>query len=169
MRAAAAVLTVLVVTSSATAHAQFVRPPSASSLFDRVSAETSVVAEKAVPGGTVVLHLEVSPDRGIRVFAPGAKKFVPAVVILTRPDGIKSGKPSYDIPDYEKNPGDDKRVPLYGRKFKIDHVVTIDKDVKPGTEIRVSGALTYQACDERIVYPKRTMAVRWTIRVEQPE
>jgi len=169
MRAAAAILTVLVVTSTATAHAQLVRPPSASSLLDRISVETSVVAEKAVPGGTVVLHLEVSPDRGMRVFAPGAKNFVPVMVIMTRPKGIKSGKPSYDIPDYEKNPGNDKRVPLYGRNFKIDHIVTIDKDVEPGTEIRVSGALTYQTCDERIVYPKRTMAVRWTIRVEQPE
>jgi len=168
MRAAAAVLTVLIVTSTATTHGQLVRPPSASSLFDRISAETSVVAEKAVPGGTVVLHLEVSPDRGVRVFAPGAKNFVPAVVILTRPKGITAGKPSYDIPDYEKNPGNDKRVPLYGRQFKIDHIVTIDKNVKPGTEIRVSGAFTYQTCDERIVYPKRTMAVRWTIRVDEP-
>ena len=167
MRAGAVVLTMLVATSTTAAPAQ-VRPPTASSLLDRVNAETSVEAVNAIPGGTVVLRLQVRPNRGIRVFAPGAKKFVPAMVILTKPKGIRPGKPSYDIPDYEKNPGDDKRVPLYGRSFKIDHTVTIDRDVKPGTEIRVAGALTYQTCDERIVYPKRTMAVRWTIRVDEP-
>src|SRR4051812_46015413 len=168
MRGSAAVLTVLIAVSTTVVHAQLVAPPSASSLLNRVNAETSVEAVNAVPGGTVVLHLEVRPDRGIRVFAPGAKDFVPAVVIMTKLKGIKWGKPSYDIPDYEKNPGNDKRVPLYGRSFKIDHTVTIDKDVKPGTEIRVSGALTYQTCDERIVYPKRSMALRWTIRVDEP-
>jgi len=168
MRAGATILTVLLLVGcAAAAHAQ-PRVPSASSVLDRLTTETSVVAINAVPGGSVVLRLQIRPQRGIKVFAPGAKNFVPVIVLLLKPKGVKAGKPSYDTPDYEKNPGDDKRVPLYARAFKIDHTVTIDKDVKPGTIIDVTAALTYQTCDERIVYPKRTLPVRWTIRVDQP-
>jgi hypothetical protein len=167
MRAFAALVTVLIAGAASTAAAQ-PRLPTVSGLLDRISTETSVQAVNAVPGGTVVLDLEVRPERGIRVFAPGAKNFVPAMVVLNRPKGIKLGKPSYEIPEYEKNPGNDKRVPLYTRSFNIKHTVTIDKDIKPGTVIGVAGALTYQTCDDRIVYPKRTLPVRWTIRVEEP-
>jgi hypothetical protein len=176
MRAFTSIAAVLVTALACTANAQ-TRVPTISGLLDRVSTETSVRpvdADKAVrsgyavPGSKVVLDLEVRPNRGIRVFAPGAKKFVPALVVLNRPKGIKPGKPAYDIPEYDKNPGDDKRVPMYKRSFNIKHTITIDKNVKPGTVIGVTGALTYQTCDERIVYPKRTLPVRWTIRVEQP-
>ena len=76
---------------------------------------------------------------------------------------------SCDTPACVTNPGNDKRVPLYGRLIETNHTVTIDRDGKPGTETGVSVALTCQTCDERIVYPKRTMAVRWTIRAAQPE
>lgn len=170
-------IAVVVATGTASFVSAQPRVPTLSGLLDRISTETSVrpiEADKsirtayAVPGGTVELDLEIRPNRGIRVFAPGAKKFVPALVVLNKPKGIKPGKPAYDIPEYEKNPGDDKRVPMYKRSFNIKHTVTIDKNVKPGTVIGVTGALTYQTCDERIVYPKRTLPVRWTIRVGQP-
>jgi hypothetical protein len=165
MRVCAALIVALAA-AVPSASAQLV--PSASGLLDRVSTETSVRAVNAVPGGSVVLAVEVRPERSIRVFAPGAKSFTPAVVILNKPKGIKSGKPSYDVPAYEKNPGNDKRVPLYTRSFTITQTVTIDKNVKPGTVIGVAGALTYQTCDERVVYPRRTLPLRWTIRVEEP-
>jgi hypothetical protein len=168
MKAAAAILTVLVAVAFVSPANAQPRVPSASAVLDRLTTETSVVAINAVPGGSVVLRLQIRPQRGIKVFAPGAKNFVPVVVLLLKPKGVKAGKPSYDTPDYEKNPGNDKRVPLYARAFKIDHTVTIDKNVKPGSLIDVTAALTYQTCDERIVYPKRTLPVRWTIRVDQP-
>ena len=143
------------------------RMPNTSGLLDnRVKTETSVRADSAIPGGTVVLELEVRPSEGIRVFAPGAKSFTPPVVVFNLPKGIKPGKPSYEIPEYEKNPGNDKRVPLYSRSFSIRHIVTIDKSVKPGTVIEVLGALTYQTCDQRTVFPTRTSQLRWTIRVD---
>ena len=59
-------------------------------------------------------------------------------------------------------------MPLYARTFDISYAATIDKDAKPGTSIRVSGSLTYQACDDRRVYPVRTMLVHWTVKVVEP-
>jgi len=59
-------------------------------------------------------------------------------------------------------------IPSYARAFKVDHTVTVDKNSKPGSMIDVTGALTYETCDQRIVYPKRTLPVRKTIRVNTP-
>lgn len=39
----------------------------------------------------------------------------------------------------------------------------------PGTYLRVSGTLTYQACDDRRVYPTRTQLVHWTVKVVAPK
>jgi hypothetical protein len=164
-----AVLVMVLVGGAASTGAGQSRIPSASALLDnRVRTETSVHADSAVPGGKAVLDVEVRPSEGMRVFAPGAKNFAPPVVVFNLPKGIKPGKPSYDVPEYEKNPGNDKRVPLYTRSFTIRHTVTIDKNVKPGTVIEVLGALTYQTCDQRTVFPTRSSQLRWTIRVDAP-
>ena len=132
---------------------------------DRVKAKGTTDSPMAEPGGTVTLKLEVTPDNGIRVYAPGAKSFTGAFVMLSPAKFVKVTKPKYGIPAVEKNPGNMKRVPLYTSAFNIDHVVTIDKDAKPGTEIRIYGALRYQTCDDRVVYPARTLPVYWTVRV----
>ena len=157
----------LVVAVSAPAQAQG-RSPSSSGLLQRVEASESVVPDEGAPGDEVVLRLSIKPDRGIRVFAPGAKEYAPVGVLVSSSRGIRIGKPTYAIPVTQKNPGNGKKVPLYARTFDISYAATIDKDAKPGTSIRVSGSLTYQACDDRRVYPVRTMLVHWTVKVVEP-
>ena len=137
-------------------------------LVDRVQTKAAVEAVAAAPGSTVTLKLQITPDHGIRVYAPGAKSFTGAVVLLTPSKQLKLEKPVYALPSIESNPGNKKRVPLYNAAFNIDHVVTIDKNAKPGTAIRVFGALKYQTCDERVVYPARTLPVVWTLRISEP-
>lgn len=135
---------------------------------DRVKAKGTTDRQMVEPGGTMTLKLEVTPDDGIRVYAPGAKSFTGAFVLLSPSKLIKVTKPKYGIPAVEKNPGNRKNVPLYTSAFNIDHVIEIDKEAKPGTEIRIFGALKYQTCDDRVVYPTRTLPVYWTIKVGEP-
>jgi hypothetical protein len=145
------------------------RLPPASGLLNRVDVSTDANLTEVEPGGTIVLRVEVRPHRDIRVFAPGADHFTPATLILARARGLKvGGRPEYDVPAVEKNPGNNKRVPLYTRTFHVSSTVTVDKRVKPGTDIKVTGLLTYQACDDRIVFPKRSLPVGWTIHVRNP-
>lgn len=167
MKIAVLALGLVVAVSSSSVVAQR-RLPSTSGLLQRVSTQTSVTGDKATPGSTIVLRLEVKPNNGIRVFAPGAKDFTPVIVVVGKSKGISSGKPSYDVPAVEKNPGNNKRVPLYTRAFHIDYTAVIDERAKPGTDISVNAILTYQSCDDRIVYPKRTLPLHWTVRVVEP-
>ena len=158
----------LAVAASGPAHAQRVRNP-ASGLLQRVEASQSVVPAEVEPGDEVVLRLSIKPDRGVRVFAPGAKDYAPVVVAIAAAKGLRVGKPTYALPVEEKNPGNGKKVPLYVRTFDISYAARIDRNAKPGTDIRVSGNLTYQACDDRRVYPKRTLLVHWTVKVVEPK
>ncbi len=158
---------ILGVAVSVSAHAQGAKS-SASGLLQRVEASESVAPAEAAPGDSVVLRLSIKPDRGIRVFAPGAKEYTPVVVLVSSSRGMRLGKPSYGIPVREENPGNGKRMPLYARTFDISYTARIDKEAKPETYIRVSGTLTYQACDDRRVYPTRTQLVHWTVKVVAP-
>lgn len=133
---------------------------------EHVSTGTTVEPEEPAPGGSVVLKLRVTPDRKMRIFAQGAKDFTPVVAVLSPAKGLNLRTPSFSAFKKQENPGNFKKVPLYPSSFDIEFSGTIDKSVKPGTTMRVTGSLTYQACDDRIVYPKRTMMVTWTIHVK---
>src|SRR5262249_37041206 len=113
-----AVMIVLAAASAASAGQQ----KGTNGLVDRCQTKAPVEPIVAPPGSTVTLKLEITPDHGIRVYAPGAKSFTGAVVLLTPSKQLKLEKPAYAIPSIEKNPGNNKRVPLYTSAFNIDHV-----------------------------------------------
>ncbi|HUR34800.1 MAG TPA: hypothetical protein VM032_13450 [Vicinamibacterales bacterium] len=143
--------------------------PSIASAIDRVSIEATADPAEVKPGENAVLRVNVKPDKGISVFAPGAKDFTSVLAMVMKPKGIKSMRPSFLTPPQKgKNPGNKKDVPLYKQSFRVDHVVTIAEDAKPGTDIMVTGSVTYQTFDDKNVYPRRTMPVRWTIHVVEP-
>lgn len=143
--------------------------PSTSGLLQRVSVAATADPDVIAPGGVVTLRLEIKPQHNVRVFAPGAKQFTPVFVALTVPKGTKAGIPRYDIPEEDKNPGNKKKVPVYKGTFHINHALTVRDDVRPGTQLLVRGLLTYQVCDTKKVYPKRTIPVTWSIVVAQPD
>jgi hypothetical protein len=143
--------------------------PSLTGVIDRVSLEATVDPEEVQPGHSATLKLNIKPDKNIRVFAHGADEYTEVRAILMPPKGVKSIRPSFVTkPEKQKNPGNKKTVPLYSKAFRLEHEVTLDEKVKPGTDIQVTGAVTYQAFDEKNVYAKRTMPVRWTIHVAKP-
>lgn len=144
------------------------RASSTSGLITRVRTTATTEPASAPPGGTLTLRLEIRPDRNVRVFALGADDFTPVVLAIARPKQVKIGLPIYSIPDVQKNPGNKKKVPLYTGTFRIDHRVTLDEKIKPGSTIEVMGMLTYQACDGRMVFPTRTVPVKWLVRVAEP-
>ena len=166
MRVIVALLLSLLVASTGVAGQ---KRPSVAGLIDRVSIETSVDPPDVKPGKNATLRVTVKPNKGVSVFAAGAKDFTSVMPMVSKPKGIKSMRPSFmSVPQKAKNPGNKKEVPMYKQDFRLDHVVTLDEDAKPGTDIVVMGTVTYQAFDDKNVYPRRTMPVRWTIRVLEP-
>ena len=134
---------------------------------EHISLKVTSDVEEVAPGGTVELSVEIQPDRDMRVFALGASHFTPVALALGSHRDVRVKRPRYTAPERQKNPGDNKRVPLYDGTFTIAQPIIVSTKAKPGQVLDIVGTLTYQVCNDRIVYPEKRVMVRWRINVKE--
>ncbi len=115
-------------------------------------------------GAKLTLSIDVVPDAGIHVYAPGAKDYQPiAVTLAPRPD-VTAGAVVY--PKSEMLAFDGESVPVFQKPFRLTEDVTIAKSTKPGTKLTVVGKVDYQACDDKVCFIPASLPVSWTIDVK---
>jgi len=133
-----------------------------------LSTSTSVPAGATVkPGAAVKLFVDVVPDAKIRVYAPGAKDYLPVVLELSSPpSGIRAGKLDYPpSQDWYFEPLKE-HVPVYQAPFRLTQNVMVSGAAKPGQSLTVQGTFKYQACDDTICYNPANAPVSWTVNVK---
>lgn len=133
-----------------------------------MSTSASVAAGATVkPGATVKLFVDVVPDAKIRVYAPGAKDYLPVALELTPvPAGVRAGKLTYPpSQDWYFEPLKE-HVPVYQAPFRLTQDVTISATAKSGQSVTVPGVFKYQACSDTICYNPVNAPVSWTINVK---
>jgi len=133
-----------------------------------MSTSASVAAGTTVkPGATVKLFVDVIPDTKIKVYAPGAKDYLPVVLELSpSPAGVRAGKLTYPpSQDWYFEPLKE-HVPVYQAPFRLTQDITIAKDAKVGQSVTVQGVFKYQACSDTICYNPVNAPVSWTITVK---
>lgn len=129
------------------------------------AAVTASPAELGAKAGTKVsLFVEVTPKTGIHVYAPGSKDYIAIAMKLAPTSQIKAGKLEY--PKSEMMSFADERVPVFQKPFRLTQGVTLDRSLKPGATVNVTGTVTYQACDDRVCYPPESAPVAWTVTVK---
>ena len=127
-----------------------------------LAASASPVSAKA--GAKVSLFVDVVPDPGIHVYAPGAKDYQAiAMTIVEQPD-VTIGKLVY--PKSEMLSFDGESVPVFQKPFRLIEEITITKSAKPGTKLTVSGTVNYQACDDKVCFIPASLPVSWTVDVK---
>lgn len=126
------------------------------------TASTSVV--KA--GSSLTLWAEVTPNRAMHVYAAGAADFTPVSIALTPNPAVTVGRATYPKPARAQSPGTIEAVPAYNEPFRIGVPVTIASTAKAGDALTIGGAVTYQACDDRLCYPVNVAPVTWNITVQ---
>jgi hypothetical protein len=127
----------------------------------------SVAAGATVkPGATVKLFVDVIPDAKIKVYAPGAKDYLPVVLEVSPPPaGVRVGKLTYPpSQDWYFEPLKE-HVPVYQAPFRLTQDITIASSVKPGQTITVQGVFKYQACSDTICYNPVNAPVGWTLSI----
>jgi thioredoxin:protein disulfide reductase len=127
-----------------------------------VAAAPTEVTAKA--GDKVSLVVEVQPKPNIHVYAPGSGEFyIPITVKLNAAAQLKAGKLVY--PKSETMVFADEKVAVFAKPFQLTQEVTLDKTVKPGASVAVSGTVNYQACDDKVCFPPESAPVSWTVTV----
>src|SRR5215218_13882 len=103
-----------------------------------VAAAPTEVTAKA--GDKVSLVVEVQPKPNIHVYAPGSGEFyIPITVKLNAAPQLKAGKLVY--PKSETMVFADEKVAVFAKPFQLTQEVTLEKTVKPGASVAVSGTV----------------------------
>jgi DsbC/DsbD-like thiol-disulfide interchange protein len=124
----------------------------------------SASASSATPGAKVSLFVDVTPNPGIHVYAPGATDFLPVALTIETIAGVSAGKVLY--PKSDTMMFADEKVPVFQKPFRLAQEVTIARSAKPGTTLAISGVLRYQACDDAVCFIPASAPVNWTIAVK---
>jgi hypothetical protein len=111
--------------------------------------------------GKIPLHVDVTPGPNMHVYAPGQPGYV-AIVLTLDADApaTVAGKARYPAGEKVFMPVLNETQLVYGKPFRITQEVVL-RDAKGGPTT-ITGALRYQACDDRICYRPTTVKVSWT-------
>jgi len=116
-------------------------------------------------GARLSLFVDVEPKPGIHVYAPGSGEFyIPITVKLNPQAQLKPGKVAY--PKSETMIFADEKVAVFEKSFRLTQDVTLDKSLKTGATVVVTGTVNYQACDDKVCYPPESAPVSWTVLVK---
>jgi peroxiredoxin len=140
---------------------------------DHLDMTTYVSDEVVAPGSLVSVVFDVKPNRGIHVYAPGAKDYK---IINLRLDAnpILATRPlQYPASEIYHFKPLDERVPVFQKPFRLvqSMAVSTSPDARAalkGVEtVTISGSLEYQACDDRLCFNPRSIPVSYTVKVRQ--
>jgi len=128
-----------------------------------VSATSS--ATTAAPGSKVSLFLDITPNPGIHVYAPGAKDYLPIGVTIDPHPGVTVGAVKY--PKSDTMVFDGERVPVYQKAFRLVDEVSLASSLKTTDTMTLTGTVKYQACDDHVCYFPASVPVSWSIKLRK--
>jgi thioredoxin:protein disulfide reductase len=131
-----------------------------------VTVATTASRTAAAPGSTLLLYVDVTPKPNIKVYAPGAKDYLPVTLKLTAMPGVTVRAPKFPESETMFFEELNQRVPLYQKPFRITDEIVIDRSVK-ATTLNLEGTLEYQSCDNATCYPPMTIPVSWTLTIHK--
>lgn len=127
---------------------------------------TTTATPGAAPGGKVGLVVDMAPNPGVHVYAPGAKDYLPVKVTLKPQADVKAGKVTYPKSEMMFFAPLNETVPVYHKPFRLAQDVTLGKSLKPGSTLTLSGTLEFQACDDKVCFVPESVPVTWTVAVK---
>jgi DsbC/DsbD-like thiol-disulfide interchange protein len=125
---------------------------------------TSASGATAGPGGTVELRVDVVPNPGIHVYAPGAKDYLPVALTIGMQTSVAVGRTIY--PRSELLSFGDQRVPVYQKPFRLTRAITVRRSAKAGTVLIIAGTVDYQACNDTICFVPASAPVSWMVGIK---
>jgi peroxiredoxin len=125
------------------------------------------------PGNRFAVVLEIAPKRGIHVYAPGAAGYRIVSLKINQQPSLRSlalTYPGSEIYDFKPL---NERVPVYQKPFTLVQQLVLEGDPQSQAAYRgkdsiaISGALEYQACDDKVCYNPVTLPLSWTVALRQ--
>jgi DsbC/DsbD-like thiol-disulfide interchange protein len=132
----------------------------------QLSLQAIVEPEMATPNAELTITFQVTPARGIHIYAPGAEYQVIAVKLDAQP-GLKPRKIVYPPSEMYHFEPLDETVPVYLKPFTLKQVVAVSASALKGKTLRLSGTLEYQACDDRVCFRPNAIPFQFELPVKR--
>jgi len=131
---------------------------------------TTYPSDSAVaPGNRFSVTLRIAPHAGVHVYAPGAANYKIIDLKIVPNQYIRPLALSYPQSEIYTFKPLNERVPTYQKPFTIVQELVLDGQASTRTALRdetsltIGGALTYQACDDRLCYNPVSLPLSWTV------
>ena len=122
-------------------------------------------------GNRFSLVLDVTPRRGMHVYAPGASGYRVITATIAPQSFVRLSSLSYPASETYHFTPLNERVPVYQKPFSLVQDVVLDGDLKTQAALRgqesltINGTLEYQACDDKICYNPVSVPLSWTVKL----
>ena len=118
------------------------------------------------------LAVDITPKRGMHVYAPGATNYKVIAVNLAPQPHVRTLPPRYPASEMYRFAPLDERVPVYQKPFSL--LVEVIPEATPEgrkafsgrTELLLSGTLDYQACDDKLCYNPVSLPLSWKVELK---
>src|SRR2546428_6569657 len=111
---------------------------------------TATATPSAAPGGKIALFVDMAPNPGVHVYAPGAKDYLPVKVTLKAQPDVKAGKITYPKSEMMFFAPLNETVPVYQKPFRLAQDVTLGKSLKAVSKLTLYCTLEYQSCNDNV-------------------
>jgi DsbC/DsbD-like thiol-disulfide interchange protein len=126
----------------------------------------SMSPDVARPGGRLSLVVNVTPRNRMHVYAPGTK-YRAITVTLDRHSSLKPSKLTYPKPSIYFFKPLKERVLVFSDPFTLTMNVQVGTVPPKAAPLKITGTLSYQACDDRVCYLPESVPLQWTIPVKR--
>jgi len=123
------------------------------------------------PGNRFTLVFEITPKPGLHVYAPGASSYQVVRANISPQPFVRTLPPRYPTSEIYHFVPLNERVPVYRKPFTLVQEVILDggleaqKVLRGQESLTITGALEYQACDDKICYNPVSVPLSWTVQL----
>ena len=163
-----------------TVSSVMLRVGGARALVDAIQASTEHLDLKAYPsdasaslGTRFSLAVEVSPKRGMHLYAPGATGYRVVTLNIKAQPHVRTTPVQYPASEVYHFKPLNERVLVYQKPFTLvmdvvpDATAEARKALAGKSELVVDGTLEYQACDDNICYNPVSIPLSWRVALHE--
>ncbi len=131
-----------------------------------LSFTASLTPDAVRAGGRLSLIVNVVPKKKIHVYAPGTK-YRAITVTLNRNPSLKPAKAVYPKPSIYVFKPLKEQVLVYSDPFKLTMDIAVGTVPPRAGSLKITGTLSYQACDDRVCYLPESVPLEWVVPVRR--
>ena len=128
---------------------------------------------EVAPGERLSIAYDITPHRGMHVYAPGKHDYQVISAVLDPQTWMKSTAVSYPPSDIYHFKPLNEHVEVFKQPFRLVQDVTllatppVQKLLANEKSVTITGRVNYQACDDNVCYAPTSVPLKWTVPLRQ--